>query len=252
MGASSRRAPNGKDYNLSYQLLLIAGLITFTAAFVQGVTGFGFALIVAPAIGLIDARLLPVLPLILMIPLNLFVVGREWRAVDVSGASVIMVGRLAGTAGGVWLLSAISTPSLGLLVGISTVLAASASLLVPSFEPSMRTLLTAGTITGITETATGIGGPPMALVYQHKSAEVLRSTIATCFLLGELVSLAVLFALGRIEEQQIKASLFLLPALIAGMLLSSALHKKVQGPMVRALVLAFAIVSGIIITVRSW
>ena len=237
---------------MSYQLLLIAGLTTFVAAFVQGVTGLGFALIVAPAIGLIDARLLPALPLILMIPLNLFVVSREWRAVDITGASVIMIGRLAGTAGGVWLRSAISTGSLGLLVGISTILAASASLLVPSFEPNMRALLAAGAITGVTETATGIGGPPMALVYQHKSAEILRSTIATCFLLGELVSLAVLLALGRIDEQQIRAALLLLPALVAGMLLSSALHKKVRGPMVRALVLAFAIVSGLIIAVKSW
>lgn len=237
---------------MSYQLFLIAGLTTFVAAFVQGVTGLGFALIVAPAIGLIDARLLPALPLILMIPLNLFVVSREWRAVDITGASVIMIGRLAGTAGGVWLLSAISTGSLGLLVGISTILAASASLLVPSFEPNMRALLAAGAITGVTETATGIGGPPMALVYQHKSAEILRSTIATCFLLGELVSLAVLLALGRIDEQQIRAALLLLPALVAGMLLSSALHKKVRGPMVRALVLAFAIVSGLIIAVKSW
>lgn len=237
---------------MSYELLLIAGLITFTAAFVQGVTGFGFALIVAPAIGLIDPRLLPALPLILMLPLNLFVAWREWRAVDMRGASVIMIGRMVGTAGGVWLLTALSTPSLGLLVGISTILAASASLLVPSFEPNLRALLAAGTITGVTETATGIGGPPIALVYQHKSADVLRSTIAICFLLGELVSLAVLLALGRIEEQQIRAAFLLLPALIAGMLLSSALHQRVRGPMVRALVLAFAIVSGIIVTARSW
>jgi uncharacterized membrane protein YfcA len=249
---ASRRSPDGKDCNLSYQLLLIASLTTFVAAFIQGVTGLGFALIVAPAIGIIDPRLLPALPLILMIPLNLFVVSREWRAVDTAGASVIMIGRLAGTAGGVWLLSAISTPSLGLLVGISTVLAASASLFVPSFEPNIRALLAAGAITGVIETATGIGGPPMALVYQHKSAEVLRSTIATCFLLGELVSLAVLLALGRIDEQQIRTAFLLLPALIAGMLLSSALHQRVRGPMVRALVLAFAIISGIIITVRSW
>ncbi len=237
---------------MSSYLLLAAGLTTLAAAFVQGVTGLGFALIVAPAIGLIDVRLLPALPLLLMLPLNLFVVWREWRAVDVGGASVIMVGRLAGTGGGVWLLSAISAASLSLLVGISTIVAASISLFVPSFEPNRRALLIAGAITGVTETATGIGGPPMALVYQHKPADVLRSTIAVCFLLGELISLAVLIALGRIDEQQIKAAIFLSPALVIGMLLSSALHQKVRGPMVRSIVLAFAIVSGILLTVKNW
>jgi hypothetical protein len=62
----------------------------------------------------------------------------------------------------------------------------------------------------------------------------------------------VLIALGRVEAQQLQAALLLLPALIAGMLLSSALHQRVRGPMVRTLVLAFAIVSGIVITARSW
>jgi uncharacterized membrane protein YfcA len=246
------RGRNGKDFNLSYQLLLVACLITFAAALVQGITGLGFALIVAPAIGLIDARLLPALPLLLMLPLNLFVVWREWRAIDITGASVMMAGRLAGTGGGIWLLSAISATSLGLLVGISTIIAAGASLLVPSFKPNGRALLAAGAITGVTETATGIGGPPMALIYQHRTADVLRSTIAICFLLGELISLAVLLVLGRIEDRQVRAALLLMPAVILGMLLSSALHQRVQGHMVRVLVLAFAMVSGIIITAKSW
>jgi uncharacterized membrane protein YfcA len=237
---------------LSYQLILAASLVTFAAAFVQGVTGLGFALIVAPAIGLIDAQLLPAVPLLLLLPLNLFVVWREWRAIDATGASVIMIGRLVGTGGGVWLLTSISTTSLGLVVGVSTIIAAAASLLVPSFEPSGRALLGAGLITGVTETATGIGGPPLALVFQHKTADVLRSTIAVCFLLGELISLAVLLVLGRIGEPQLRAALLLLPALIFGMLLSSALHQRVRGPMVRTFVLAFAIVSGIVITARSW
>jgi uncharacterized protein len=237
---------------LTYEMLLLANLVTFAAAFIQGVTGLGFALMVAPIIGLIDAGLLPALPLLLMLPLNLFVAWREWRAVDLTGASVIMVGRLAGTGGGIWLLSAISATSLGLVVGISTIMAAAASLLVPSFEPSRRALLAAGAITGVTETATGIGGPPLALVYQHKSPDVLRSTIAICFLLGELISLAVLLSLGRVQEQHIRAAGHLLPALILGMLLSSALHQRMRGSMVRTLVLAFAMVSGIIITVKSW
>lgn len=241
-----------QGFQLSLSLLLAAGLITLAAAFVQGITGLGFALIVAPAIGLIDVRMLPAVPLLLMLPLNLFVVWREWRSVDIEGASVIMVGRLAGTGGGVWLLSAISATSLGLLVGISTMIAASISLLTPSFEPGRRVLLAAGAITGVTETATGIGGPPMALVFQHKSADVLRSTIAVCFLLGELISLTVLIALGRVDQQQMKTALLLSPALVIGMLLSSALHQKVRGPMVRVIVLAFAIVSGIVITAKSW
>ena len=69
------------------------------AAFVQGSTGVGFALIVAPVIGLLKPELLPVCVLVLMLPLNLYVVWRERAAVDRVGASWITGGRIVGSAG---------------------------------------------------------------------------------------------------------------------------------------------------------
>jgi hypothetical protein len=46
--------------------------------------------------------------------------------------------------------------------------------------------------TGVTEAATGIGGPPLALVYQHQPMAVMRFTAALCFLVGEAVLLMLL------------------------------------------------------------
>lgn len=237
---------------VSVGIFALSALVIFVAAFVQGTTGLGFALIAAPIIGLIDPKLLPVLVLVLMIPLNLFVAWRERRAVDVMGAAWIMAGRVAGTGGGLWLLLAIPLNNLNLLVGISTIFAASVSLIAPPFKPGSRALIAVGAITGVTETATGIGGPPLALAYQHRSAPVLRSTIATCFLLGEIISLIVLSASGQIDAEQIQMALFLLPVLGLGALLSSAIHHKIDGPLVRTLVLAFALLSGIAVTIRGW
>ncbi|MFS2056115.1 sulfite exporter TauE/SafE family protein, partial [Variovorax sp. CT11-76] len=91
----------------------------------------------------------------------------------------------------------LSAGQLSLFVGASTVAAALVTLLMPAFSPGRGAFVGAGLVTGITETATGIGGPPLALVYQHQPAPTMRSTIALCFLLGELVSLAVLLATGR-------------------------------------------------------
>jgi uncharacterized protein len=48
----------------------LIGLAVLVAAFVQGSTGLGFALISGPVIGMIQPRLLPVFLLIQMIPLN--------------------------------------------------------------------------------------------------------------------------------------------------------------------------------------
>ena len=221
------------------------------AAFVQGTTGVGFALIVAPIIGLLEPKLLPVCLLILMLPLNAYVAWRERGALDRSGASWITFGRFVGTFGGLWILAALPATYLNLLIGVTTILAAVTTLVLPSFRAGQKAFVAAGLVTGITETATGIGGPPLALVYQHHAPAVLRSTIALCFLVGEIISLAILAIAGRIDGEQFNGALLLLPALVAGALLSRYVHARVQGPRLRMFVLVFAIVSGAVLLVRG-
>jgi hypothetical protein len=51
----------------------------------------------------------------------------------------------------------VTAPMLNLVVGATTVLAAVATKLAPKFTPSPTAYLGAGPITGVTETATGIG-----------------------------------------------------------------------------------------------
>lgn len=224
------------------------GLLAVTvavAAFVQGSTGLGFALISTPVIGLTQPELLPVAVLVLMVPLNVYVAGRERSSVDIRGAGWVSVGRLAGTAGGLAVLIAIPTSSLNLLVGGCTVLAALASLFAPSFTPGRSALATAGAVTGVTETATGVGGPPLALVYQHKPADVLRSTVAVCFLVGEVLSITLLLLTGEATAPQFMAAALLLPALGVGAILSRYVHHRLHGPRMRTAVLVFALVSGL-------
>jgi hypothetical protein len=221
------------------------------AAFVQGTTGVGFALIVAPVIGLLEPKLLPVCLLILMLPLNAYVAWREYAALDRSGAGWITFGRFIGTFGGLWILAALPATYLNLLIGGVTILAAVTTLVLPTFRAGQKAFVAAGLVTGITETATGIGGPPLALVYQHHAPAVLRSTIALCFLVGELISLALLAIVGRIDAAQFTSALLLLPALAAGAVLSRYVHERVQGRGLRVFVLMFAIVSGGVLLLRG-
>lgn len=234
---------------MSTGFLVATALLVLVAAFVQGTTGFGFALIVAPVVGLIEPTLLPVVLLVLMIPLNVYVAWRERHALDTGGAGWITAGRIAGTAGGLWVLVAVPASGLSLLIGGSTVLAALGSLLAPAFVPGRGALVAAGAVTGVTETATGIGGPPLALVYQHRPAPQLRSTVAVCFVVGEVVSLAVLGATDKVDGHQLWTALLLLPALGVGALLSRAVHHRVDGALMRTLVLGFALTSGVAVLV---
>jgi uncharacterized membrane protein YfcA len=237
---------------VSLEQLLLISLAVFFAAFVQGSTGVGFALITAPVIGILQPALLPVCVLVLMLPLNLYVVWRERAAVDRSGARWITGGRVVGTAGGLWVLAVLSTSHLSLFVGVSTIAAAVVTLMMPAFSPGRRAFVAAGLVTGVTETATGIGGPPLALLYQHQAPPTMRSTIALCFLLGELVSLVTLMVAGRISGPQLAAATNLLPALVLGAVLSRMVHRHVNGRFLRVFVQVFAIVSGLVLLVHAF
>jgi hypothetical protein len=195
--------------------------------------------------------LLPACLLVLMIPLNVYVAWRERAALDRSGAGWTTCGRFLGTFGGLWILTALSANHLNILIGAATILAAMVTLLAPSFNPGPAAYAAAGLITGVTETATGIGGPPLALVYQHQPAATLRSTIAFCFLVGELISLVFLAIAGRATAPQFIDAALLLPALIVGAILSRLVHRRVGGSFLRAFVLVFAMTSGGVLLFRS-
>lgn len=228
----------------------LMSLVVLLAAFVQGSTGFGFALIVAPMLGLFSPQLMPVCLLLLMLPLNALVAWRERQALDAPSSLWITLGRIVGTAGGLGLMMLLSVRQLYALTGIATIVAALSSLLLPAFDPARRTLVGAGLVTGVTETTTGIGGPPLALVYQHQPAATMRATLATCFLAGELMSLALLWAAGRTGGVHAVAALQLLPALVVGALASKLAHVHLDARRLRLFVVAFSVSSGAVLLLR--
>ncbi|GAA5206456.1 sulfite exporter TauE/SafE family protein [Streptomyces thinghirensis] len=232
---------------MSWQPLIVLALTVAVAAFVQGSSGLGFALIVAPVAGILAPGLVPVFVLASMIPLNLYVAWRERTSLDLRGAGWIIGARLAATPAGLALLWLIPERSLGVFVGVATVLAAVVSLAAPVFTPGRAAYVGAGAVTGLTETATGVGGPPLALVYQHRSPAELRSTVAACFLVGEVASLALLFAAGKAEVSELGWAVALLPALAVGAWLSRLVHHRLDARRMRLCVLVFALVSGIVL-----
>lgn len=229
----------------------VLAVTVLAAAFIQGSTGMGFALITVPVFSLVEPALVPVVVLILMLPLNGYVAVRERRAIDWPGVRWITLGRFFGTFAGLWILAVVTGRPLAWFIGLSTIAAAVVALLAPRFIPGKGVLGVVGLITGITETSTGIGGPPLTLAYQHASGPVLRSTVAVCFLVGEVISLVALAVGGVITSAMIgQAGLLLVPVLL-GAFASRYVHHRLDGPIVRIIVLAFAIISGVAVCLRA-
>jgi len=231
--------------------LVLMALAVAIAAFIQGAIGVGFALIVAPLAAVIRPDLLPGSLLILMLPLNAYVSWRERHHLDWRSLSRVTAGRFVGTFAGLWILLAVTGAVLNLIIGVVTILAALITKLSPKFTPGHAAFVGAGFITGVTETATGIGGPPLAIVYQHYPAPVLRATLAMCFLIGEIFSIVALIAKGRLGLAQIVDAAALMLPLLAGLVASGLAHDKISATRLRDALLIFAVLSGIVLIVQA-
>ena len=236
---------------MATNMLMLMALSVLVAAFTQSATGMGFALIVVPVFGLLAPSLLPGGLLLMMLPLNAYIAWRERKAIDFGGVKWITAGRAAGTFGGLWVLVAIPLTYLNWMIGVSTIVAALVTMAAPAFAPGRRAFIASGLFTGVTETATGIGGPPLAMVFQHSPVSTLRASVALSFLIGEVISLGVLAASGRMPLSPLMQLLWLMPALAAGVAASNAIHQRINARALRVSVLVFAIVSGAFILLRG-
>jgi uncharacterized membrane protein YfcA len=231
--------------------LAVAATAVFVGAVLQGAVGYGVALVAAPILLLIDPHLVPG-PMIFA---SLFLTGlsawRDRHAIRLSELGWVLAGRLPGTLLGAALLAILSPERLaGPLAGL-VLLAVAISAAGVRVEPTPRALLGAGLLSGFMGTTSSIGGPPIALVYQHAPGDRLRGTLGGHFMVGTLISLAAITAVDRFGAFELRWGLALVPGILLGFAISSRLTPWVDRGFTRPAVLAVAAAAGIGVLVRQ-
>ena len=225
-------------------------LVLFVAvglgAVVQGSVGFGFALVVVPALTLIRPEVLPATVLLLTLPMALTMAVRERHAMNISGLAYLLFGRVVGTFGGVGLLLLVPDSHLSVLFGSLVVVAVIASSFSSEVGLRKRTQVVGGIASGVMGTAAGIGGPPLALIYQSRSGPQIRATLAVAFSMGTVLSLLALATAARVGPEHLLLALGLLPALLLGLWSARFAAGLLTGRWLRPAVLLFAAVSGLV------
>jgi uncharacterized membrane protein YfcA len=118
-------------------------------------------------------------------------------------------------------------------------------------EPTRSVVFVAGMLSGIMGTIASIGGPPMALVYQHASGSRLRATLSAFFWLGTVLSLVALRVVGRFGAEEVRLTLIILPGLLVGTMVSRWTSQFVDRGYTRAVVLTVAGLAGSAVIVRQ-
>jgi len=226
--------------------------IVLIGAIVQGSLGIGLGLVSAPVLALADPAFVPVAILVAILPLTVSMMLRERAGIDGRGVVFALIGRFPGAVLGTIAVVVTGTRFLVLLVSISVLLAVLVSLTAVRFRTTPSSLMTAGLVSGFMGTATGIGGPPMAITYQHADPAVMRSTISTFFTAGSLVSLVMLGVGGAIGTRQVLLGMALIPAVVAGFLLSGPIASRLAAERIRVSVLVVCAASAIALLVREF
>jgi uncharacterized protein len=231
--------------------LLAAALATLVGATIQGGLGFGMNLVTVPVLALVLPESLPVAVILLGVPISISMVRHERAAVDRPGIAWLAAGRLPGSAAGAWIVAVVSIQVLQRLVGLLVLAFVVASAVAPAIPVRRSTQAAAGAVSGLTGTAAGIGGPPVALLYQHHPGPAMRSTLAASFFIGTIVSLGALGIAGAIRAPQVVLGLGLAPLVLLGARLGRRSHALLDRGWLRTAVLVFSAVSALVVLVDS-
>ena len=221
------------------EYLVTLAVVTVGAA-VQGTLGFGSNLLAVPVLALFEPAAVPAATTMLAVPLATGMAVAERGHVDWHGVGWLMVGRIPGTVVGAAIVAVMAASTLSVLAGAAVLVAVALSLVTTTVVVNRATTVSAGLTSGIMGTATSIGGPPLALLYQHHEGPVLRSTLAVTIGIGTVISLGGQAVAGAVHGWQLLLALSLLPGVAAGLALSRVVSRRVDERWLRPAVLAFA------------
>jgi uncharacterized protein len=228
---------------------VIAGVI-FLAACLQASSGFGMGMLAAPVIAIIDPALLPATLILLALLVTVMVTVTERQSLDLRGTGWALAGRLPGSVLGAWLVAVSSKEGLAWVVVAVVLMGLVLAGRGWAPRPRRANLIAAGAASGIMGTATSIGGPPMALVWQGHEGPRLRGTMSAFFMVGSTISMTMLWLAGAVTPQMLVLALWMVPAVIAGYAASRYVNRFLNPRRLRALALGASALGSVLLILQ--
>lgn len=233
--------------------LALTAAIVFAGALVQGAIGMGFGLLAAPLLALVDQRLVPALVLTLGFFSTLYPAWRLRAEIVPRELALGIAGRVAGAAvagASFAYVLALGLDAVRLIFGITVLAAVLLSLSRLRVALTDANLFLASILSGLMGTFTGIGAPPMGLLYQHQDAAKVRATLNAYFGCGSVISLVSLTSFGAMGTGHLAVAAAMAPALVAGVLAAGRIVHP-PGARLRGAILIICAASSVILILRG-
>jgi uncharacterized protein len=231
--------------------MALAAVAAFAGAAVQSATGFGFALVLSPALfAVMDPVEAVTALLVLGLALNLLVLfeGGRPEHVDWRALAPMLVAAVPGLAVGAVALTELSKEVLQVAVGVAVIAAAGWQLKRRASRPHLAPAAAwgAGFVSGALTTSISVSGPPLVLWLEARGVrpEEFRASLAASFLALNLAGGIVLLAAEGSGAFDPGAVAVLLVLVIAGYAVGAVAFRRLDREKFFNLVLVLVALTG--------
>jgi len=240
---------------LSLPVVLLCVVLALIGSTIQGTLGFGLGMLTSPIFAMIDPSFVPAALMVAVLPLTVGVAARDRAHIDSTGFKWALLGRFPGVFIGVVALRAMSHDTLAYAVSSAVLFAVLVSMITARrgqvIPTNSSTLTGAGFASGFMGTVTGIGGPPIALVYSSGEPVTVRATISAFFTIGAAISVAGLVLSGAVGRHELALTAVILPGVFGGLAVSSRIGHLLPAQVMRPLILTLCAFSGSLLLLRT-
>ncbi|WP_276908490.1 sulfite exporter TauE/SafE family protein [Corynebacterium riegelii] len=231
----------------------------FGGAALQRISGMGLGLIAAPALSVLLGPVAGVLMVNVLATMNAVANTYSMRErVDWKRFAPIAAALVLGAVPGAFLIRAISTDLLLIIVGVLLLIALSTVTLgkryIPNIEGTVPSVI-AGTVGGFMNTLAGVAGPSIT-VYAHAARwpkEIYAATLQPIFLVGGAVSFAIKEATGAANLAAVTPETWVVGiiAMVLGIIVGTRVAPRVPVNLAYRIALSLAIFGGFTALVRG-
>ncbi|MBK8374209.1 sulfite exporter TauE/SafE family protein [Sphingorhabdus sp.] len=240
---------------LAVNPFLFALTMTFGAAAIRGLTGFGMAIILVPLLGLVIE---PAQAVVVAILLQLFIgpvgIGKIHADAETASAIPIAVIAMLATPLGLWALG-VTAPDLARLLIALIAIGAFLLVLLPAREgavPGRLEVALTGIAAGILTGFAAMPGPPVVPFYLRRKLPpvVSRASMLLIFFATAIAGTLSAIALGSVDWAILLLSALLFPAVLVGNWMGTKAFGTISEPVWRSIVGVLLGVAGIAAVVR--
>lgn len=211
------------------------------ASFIQGITGFGFALIAVPMLSLFIPELRNITPIIVIYSFltNLIIVYKSRHHIDFKKVVPLIIFGIIATPIGTLMLLYVQVKSLKIIIGLVITITACAML--RNFKIKIKnekiTYCIVGLLSGLLNGSTGLSGPPVVLFLtnQNTDKDVFRSNLTFYGIATNIFAIILFIIQGIINTTVLHFTIFYFPALLIGVLVGIKISTRINEVVFRKL-----------------